>query len=153
MADRAEELVPRVIADIYELAGRLRRNAEALAQPLGQSQARWQVLSAASADRVTVPQLARRLGVARQNVQRVADILVADGQAVFEPNPDHKTSPHLLLTGAGRATLRQLTRNARAYYRELARSLSDSELLALSTSLRTFRTALELRENAHPRRP
>ena len=147
MNEHAEQFVPLIIADIYELASLLRRNAEALARPLGHSQARWQVLSAASIGDMTVPQLARRLGVARQNVQRTADVLVADGQARFEPNPDHKTSPHLVLTASGRATLRQLTRHARAYYREVAHGLSDPDLVALRDSLQTFRNALERREN------
>ena len=138
---------PLVIADVYELAGRLRRNADRLTAPLGQSQARWQVLSAASGGKHTVPQLARRLGVARQNVQRVADLLVGERLAAFEDNPDHKTSPYLVLTEAGRATLQQLMDNARTYYRELASSLSNDDLASLRASLRTFLRALDRREN------
>src|SRR5579871_6068191 len=92
----AAALVPLIIADIYQLAGQLRRNADAITRPIGQSQARWQVLSAASAEPKTVPQIARRLGIARQNVQRIADLLIAEKLAALSPNPDHKTSPHLV---------------------------------------------------------
>ncbi len=98
----AKTAIPLIVADIYELAGRLRDDGEAIARTVGQTQARWQVMSAASADPRTVPQIARRLGVSRQNVQRIADLLVAENWASFEPNPDHKGSPYLVLNARGR---------------------------------------------------
>jgi DNA-binding MarR family transcriptional regulator len=139
-------LLPLIVADIYQLGGQLRRNADALTRPIGQTQARWQVLSAASAAPRTVPQIARRLGIARQNVQRVADMLVDEGLAALSPNPDHKTSPHLVLTEAGRATLEKLTANGRAYHRELAEELSATGLAALHDGLRRFCDALDRRD-------
>jgi DNA-binding MarR family transcriptional regulator len=149
MPKHADQLVPLIIADVYQLAGQLRRNAEALSQRVGQSQVRWQLLSAASAGRHSVPQLARRLGAARQNVQRVADLLVGEGLAIFEANPDHKRSPQLVLTDSGRATLRELTKNARSYYRALANEFSDQELTTLWATLRTLHDALQRLENHH----
>ena len=77
----AQTLVPLIVADIYEIAGRFRDQGEAIARTVGQTQARWQVLSAASGRPHTVPQIARVLGVTRQNVQRIADLLVEEGAA------------------------------------------------------------------------
>jgi DNA-binding MarR family transcriptional regulator len=151
--DTTVALLPLIIADIYQLAGQLRRNADAVVRPTGQTQARWQVLSAASAEPKTVPQIARRLGIARQNVQRVADLLIAEGLATLSPNPDHKTSPHLVLTEAGRVTLAQLMSNARSYYRVLAEELSAAELTALRRGLRRFCDALDQREADLPDEP
>jgi DNA-binding MarR family transcriptional regulator len=142
----ASALLPLIIADIYQLAGQLRRNADAIARPIGQTQARWQVLSAASAEPKTVPQIARRLGVARQNVQRVADMLIDEGLAVLAPNPDHRTSPHLILTEAGRATFERLMSQGRAYHRELAEELSAADVAALRRDLRMFCDALDRRD-------
>ncbi len=82
-----------LVADVYELAGLLRRSGEAIAAREGQTQARWQFLSVISGDALTVPQAARRLGVTRQAVQRVANELVDDGLAELVANPDHRTSP------------------------------------------------------------
>jgi len=144
--DRNAATVPLIIADIYQLAGQLRRNAEARARPLGQSQARWQVLSAASAEPKTIPQIARRLGVARQNVQRIADLLVAEGLASSSPNPDHQTSPHLLLTESGRDALARLTRSAQSYYREIAAALSPAEIAVLRRNLRALCAAVDGRQ-------
>ena len=135
-------LVPLIIADLYELAGAFRRNGEGLARGLGQTQARWQVLSAASGAALTVPQLARRLGVTRQNVQRIADLLVADGLARFAGNPDHRTSPHLVLTDAGQKALVALARSARGMHETLALRLKSVPLAALRRDLGKLRAAL-----------
>jgi DNA-binding MarR family transcriptional regulator len=145
--DEAAALIPLIIADIYQLAGQLRRNADAIAGTIGQTQARWQVLSAASAEPKTVPQIARRLGIARQNVQRVADLLIDEGLAMLSPNPDHKTSPFLVLTEAGRSAFTQLMTHGRSYHRELADEL-DVDLTALRRGLRRFCAALD-RRDAH----
>lgn len=141
-ATTPQALVPIIVADIYELAGRLREYGEAIAGTIGQTQARWQVMSAASAEPRTVPQIARILGVTRQNVQRIADMLVADGSAAYQDNPDHRTSPHLVLTGRGRAALDRLSKAASGYHARLARKLQPSEVVALQRGLRRLLEAL-----------
>jgi DNA-binding MarR family transcriptional regulator len=141
-ATRSQALVPIMVADVYELAGRFRDYGEAIANTVGQTQARWQVLSAASADPHTVPQIARVLGVTRQNVQRIADLLVAEGSAAYQDNPDHRASPHLVLTRRGRATLETLTKAASGYHARLARKLSSSDVVALQRGLRRLLDAL-----------
>jgi DNA-binding MarR family transcriptional regulator len=139
----SQALVPIVIADVYELAGRFREYGEAIAQTVGQTQARWQVMSAASAEPHTVPQIARVLGVTRQNVQRIADLLVAEGSAEYRDNPDHRASPHLILTKRGRAAFEQLMKAASGYHARLARKLSSSDVVSLQRGLRRLLEALE----------
>ena len=68
-----------LIADVYELEGTSRRTSESIAAMAGQTTARWHVLSVLSTAPATVATVARRLGLARQSVQRVADGLLADG--------------------------------------------------------------------------
>lgn len=135
-------LIPLMIADIYQLAGRLRDHGEAIAATVGQTQARWQVLSAASGAPQTVPQIARVLGVTRQNVQRIADLLVGEGAAEYRGNPDHRASPHLILTRRGRADFEQLMKAAAGYHARLARKLSPSDLASLQRGLRRLLDAL-----------
>jgi DNA-binding MarR family transcriptional regulator len=139
---KTADIIPLLIADIYELAGQFRAWGETVAAAAGQSQARWQVLSAASGAALTVPQIARRLGVTRQAVQRVADLLVADGLARLTDNPDHKTSPHLLLTEEGRGVLDRLTQGARGGHETLAAMLHGFDLAALHRDLRTLLVTL-----------
>jgi DNA-binding MarR family transcriptional regulator len=129
-------LMPLIIADIFELAGRFRDNGEAIARTVGQTQARWQVMSAASAEPRTVPQIARRLGVSRQNVQRIADLLVAEDWAAFAPNPDHRASPYLVLSKRGQAALARLTKAAGAYHAQLVRGLAGTDIKSIHRLLR-----------------
>lgn len=136
MNGEPKTLLPLIVADIFELAGRFRDDGEAISNTVGQTQARWQVMSAASADPHTVPQIARRLGVSRQNVQRIADLLVTDGSAIFQSNPDHKSSPYLVLTRRGQAALADITRAAAASHARIARRLGGTDLAPLHRSLR-----------------
>lgn len=146
---KPQALLPLIVADVYEIAGRFRANGETIACSIGQTQARWQVLSAASADPRTVPQIARRLGVSRQNVQRIADQLVAEHWASFHANPDHRGSPHLVLTRRGRAALDQLTRIAESYHAKLARKLSTADMKLIQRGLRLLIAAAASLDSNH----
>ena len=152
-ATNPQALVPIIVADIYELAGRLRGNGETIAQTVGQTQARWQVMSAAASDRPhTVPQIARALGVTRQNVQRIADLLVAEGAAEYRDNPDHRASPHLALTRRGAAALDRLTKAAGGYHARIARTLSSADVVSLQRGLRRLIEALDSIDPVTPER-
>jgi DNA-binding MarR family transcriptional regulator len=141
--NKPAETLPLIVADIYELAGRLRARGDKNAASLGQTQARWQVLSAASGAPVSVPRIARRLGITRQAVQRIADLLVGEGLAQYASNPDHKASPHLVLTKTGRDALARLTRLGRAGHDELAAKLPATDLTVLHRDLRAVLAALK----------
>ncbi len=145
-------VLPLMIADIYELAGRFRESGEAIARTVGQTQARWQVLSAASGAPRTVPQIARRLGVSRQNVQRIADLLVSEHCAAFEPNPDHRRSPYVVLSKRGRDALNQLTARADVYHERLARNLTGHDVSTIHRGLRLLVDATEDHATPNPKR-
>ena len=135
-----------LIADVFEAAGALRRLGEQTAAAEGLTQARWQVLSVASEDPLTVPQAARRLGVSRQNVQRVANDLVSFRLASYEPNPDHRGSPLLTLTPHGRESLARVTARAEQLHRTLFAAIPDEEIHATRTSLRRLLAELDRHE-------
>lgn len=125
----AAERFALMVADVYELAGELGRCGERLAARAGQTGARWKVLSAAAAGGGhTVAQLSRRLGLARQSVQRVADALEDEGLLRYEENPDHRRAPLVALTSRGEATLRQLSAAAAQWENPLAARLKRGEL-------------------------
>ncbi|MFI8278193.1 MarR family winged helix-turn-helix transcriptional regulator [Streptomyces sp. NPDC085929] len=131
----AEELA-LLVADVFEAAGALRRAGEALAAAEGQSQARWQLMSVVSEDSRPVARAARRLGVARQGVQRIANELVRDGLAEFRDNPDHRTSPLLALTPTGRRALEAITVRADAAHRVMGEGFAQADLAAVRALLR-----------------
>lgn len=117
------EAIDALVADVLEAAGALRRHGDQQAAAVGQTQARWQVLSVLSGEPQTVPGAARRLGVSRQAVQRVADLLRKDDLIQLSPNPAHASSPLLSLTASGRSALAALTEQNRTWNRLAMRSL------------------------------
>ncbi|MEV7676032.1 MULTISPECIES: MarR family winged helix-turn-helix transcriptional regulator [unclassified Streptomyces] len=141
-----------LIADVYEAAGALRRLGEETAGAEGLTQARWQVLSVVSEEPLTAPQAARRLGVSRQNVQRVAHDLVALGLADLAVNPDHRSSPLLTPTPAGKDALARVTARAEERHRSLFADLPDEEIRATRASLRRLLAALDEQEGTSGRR-
>ncbi|MEV6583226.1 MarR family winged helix-turn-helix transcriptional regulator [Streptomyces sp. NPDC051582] len=125
-----------LVADVYETAGLLRRSGEAIAATEGQTQARWQVMSVVCEDSLTVARAARRLGIARQGVQRVANDLVRENLAVFQPNPDHRGSPLLTLTAEGQRVLGTITTRAAEVHRALTADIPVDEIVRARTLLR-----------------
>ncbi len=138
-----EDTVAAIIADVFQLAGALRRWGDGVAAKSGQTQARWQVLSAASPANRTVPQIARRLGISRQGVQRVADLLVEEGRARYVWNRDHQSSPLLRLATRGKDRLDKMNRAASAMHKELAGGLHADDLQAAAVVLRKFSVQIE----------
>jgi DNA-binding MarR family transcriptional regulator len=132
----------RLVADVYELAGVLRRDGEQIAKLAGQTQARWQVMSVASAGQFSVAMIARRLGITRQSVQRVADEIVTEQLASFEPNPDHQRSPLLILTPAGQTTLDTINHASREHHLQQATLLGEDGITELRRLLGRYRDAV-----------
>ncbi|MFD5514744.1 MarR family winged helix-turn-helix transcriptional regulator [Streptomyces sp. NPDC127066] len=135
-----------LVADVYEAAGALRRSGEAIAAAEGQTQARWQVLGAVSDEPLSVARAARRLGITRQGVQRVANDLARDGLADFRPNPDHRSSPLLGLTPRGRRVLAGITDRAAAAHRVLSADISSADIVAARDLLRRVTEQVRQRE-------
>lgn len=90
---------------IFRLNGLLLRNGERITHALGQSSARWQVLGRAGAEAQTVAQMARDMGQARQSVQRVADLLAAEGLTTYRSHPRDGRTKLVTITSAGRDVL------------------------------------------------
>ncbi|MDA0179518.1 MarR family transcriptional regulator [Solirubrobacter phytolaccae] len=133
----------QLYAELFEAAGVGRRVGETIAGTAGQTQARWQTLwILGSGGTLTVPQVSRRLGVSRQNIQRLADQLQQEGLVALEPNPDHKTSPLLALTTEGRQALERINLAAEASHLEILEQFPASDVAALRALLRRFTAAM-----------
>lgn len=90
---------------VIRLAGHLQTEGDELAKPAGQTSARWQVLAAADHAPMSVADAARALGLARQGVQRLADLLESEGLIIYRDNPAHQRAKLMELTEAGKVTL------------------------------------------------
>lgn len=125
-----------LVADVYELAGVLRRHGEEIAGQVGQTQARWQLLSVLSEGAWTVPRVAERLGISRQAVQRVADDLHADGLLRYVDNPGRRRSPLVELTETGHATLTDISKAARSWQRSVTSGLDGATITRTTADIR-----------------
>jgi DNA-binding MarR family transcriptional regulator len=97
-----------LVVTVFQLDGALAAAGDALAQPAGQTSARWRVLAAVEHSPMSVAQIARAWRLARQSVQRVADLLERDGLVTYEDNPAHLRAKLVQLTPAGRSTLARI---------------------------------------------
>ena len=120
---------------VVRLIRNLTAAGEALARPAGQTLARWLVLEAVQDQPATVAQIARDMHLARQGVQRLADVLVRDGLAVYEPNPAHRRAKLLRLTAEGRSALRTVQAAQRAWADALGAELGETDLRQASAIL------------------
>ena len=101
--------VRELVLAVFEANGQLVDTGNRLAQPLGLTAAWWQVLGALGYSPVPLPvaHIARNMGLSRQAVQRVVDLLHTRGLVTLEPNPHHQRAKLVVLTEAGRVALRR----------------------------------------------
>jgi DNA-binding MarR family transcriptional regulator len=124
-----------LVIQIFQLNGVLTAAGDAMAKPAGQSTARWQVLAAAEYAPMTVAQIARALRLTRQSVQRVADILVDEGLAIYEDNPGHRRAKLLRLTEEGERVLRLIQGAQRIWADDVGAAVGEEDLRQASSVL------------------
>src|SRR5262245_32168901 len=139
------EVATRVILAAFRANGLLLGAGDGLTAELGLTAARWQVLGAvALAGRpLTVPQIGRRMGLTRQAVHATVGRLVADGLLALGPNADHRRSPLVTLTPAGREASRVLERRQAAWVNRLAAGLERQDLATTGRVLEELCRRLE----------
>jgi DNA-binding MarR family transcriptional regulator len=94
---------------------------------------------------VTVPQIGRSLGHARQVIQRAANVLVGRGLLETRDNPAHKRAAFLVATEAGRKIKLGFDAAGRAVAETLAGGMDLATVLATHDGLRQLRRAVDRR--------
>ncbi|MEG8276537.1 MarR family winged helix-turn-helix transcriptional regulator [Streptomyces sp. AHA2] len=128
MSRQRQELLSRSALGVFRLNGQFLAVAEELARPAGLTAARWQVLGAVLGEPLPVSGVARAMGVTRQSVQRVADLLVERGLAEYRPNPAHRRAKLLAPTEEGRAAVARIDPGHAAFADRLAEAFGEAEL-------------------------
>ena len=117
-----------LIIPVIRLEALFSRAGEAIAATGGQTLARWLTLEMVAGQPATVAQVARRLGLTRQSVQRIADLLEKDGLTRYVDNPAHQTSKLVRITARGRQTLRAIQTAQRAWANSLGARIGEANL-------------------------
>jgi DNA-binding MarR family transcriptional regulator len=132
-----------LLGQVVGLTRRFTTAGEALAKPTGQTLARWLVLETIQDRPATVAEIARTLHLARQGVQRLADLLVRDGLAAYEDNPAHRRAKLLRLTPLGHTALRTIQTAQAAWADALGAELGQADLQQASIVLDRVLQALQ----------
>ncbi|MER7691697.1 helix-turn-helix domain-containing protein [Streptomyces sp. NPDC097610] len=125
MSRERQNLLSRAALGVFRLNGQFLSVADELARPAGLTAAWWQVLGAVLPEPLPVAGIARVMGITRQSVQRVADLLVGKGLAEYLPNPAHRRAKLLSPTAAGRAAVAAIGPGHASLADRLARALGE----------------------------
>ncbi|MFE0107289.1 MarR family winged helix-turn-helix transcriptional regulator [Streptomyces sp. NPDC059009] len=122
-----QDLLSSTALGVFRLNGQFLALSEQLAAPAGLTAAWWQVLGAVLREPLPVAGIARVMGITRQSVQRVADLLVRDGLAEYAENPAHRRAKLLRPTEAGRAAVAKIGPGHAEFATRLAKELGDED--------------------------
>jgi DNA-binding MarR family transcriptional regulator len=137
-----EDPVNDLVLTIFWLNGFFLDAADRLTAGSGLTTARWQVLGAVLHEPLTVAAIARDMGLARQSVQRTANLLVEEGLCEFVPNPAHRRARLLSGTDHGLETLRRLGPRAIAWSKRVRESVGDGVIDTARVSVKELMSAL-----------
>jgi DNA-binding MarR family transcriptional regulator len=138
-----QDLLSRSALGVFRLNGQFLAVAEELARPAGLTAAWWQVLGAVLGEPLPVSGIARAMGITRQSVQRIADLLVERGLAEYRPNPAHRRAKLLAPTGEGRAAIARIDPGHAAFADRLAEAFGETELAEAVRVLERLSKVLE----------
>ena len=139
------EKATELILATFRVNGLLLAAGDLLTAGHGLTSARWQVLGAiAYAQRpLTVPQIARRMGLTRQTVHTTINRLLTDGMVTLVPNQDHQRSQLVRLTELGQASYQAIDHKQAAWVNRLTAGLTRSDLDTAARVLAELGTRLE----------
>lgn len=125
-----------LVVSIFRLNSLLVAVGNEIARPVGQTSARWSVLASAYSQSQTVSQIARRMGLTRQSVQRTVDLLVEEGFATLEDNNQHKRAKLIKLTNRGRKAMEAIAEEQQNWANRWSKKLNERDLTLTLENLR-----------------
>ncbi|MEU1364586.1 MarR family winged helix-turn-helix transcriptional regulator [Streptomyces sp. NPDC005803] len=143
MSHADQDRLSRTALGVFHLNGRFLAVADKLAAPAGLTAAWWQVLGAVISEPLPVAGIARSMGITRQAVQRIADLLVDKGLAQYAPNPAHRRAKLLRPTQEGRTAMSRIGPGHAAFAARLARELGDEGFTETVRVLERLSRAME----------
>lgn len=142
----AGALLTDVVLTTFRLNARLMEAAQELGAHGGLTASWWQVLGGVLDQPRSVAGVARRMGMTRQGVQRVADLLVERGLAEYRPNPDHRRAKLLACTEAGYWAIRQISLVQHPWANRIGAEVGAEQLRSAVETMRRLAGILEAAE-------
>ncbi|WP_312880444.1 MarR family winged helix-turn-helix transcriptional regulator [Paenibacillus phytorum] len=145
--DKPEDHLSRFSLSIFHINGLLMRSGDIITRSIDQSSARWQVLGRVGYKPQTVAMIARDMGHARQSVQRVADVLVNEGLAIYKDHQTDRRTKLVELTPKGAEVLGAIYEQYAEWNRHLITKLAPEQLDKIADALENVGRILEKEVN------
>jgi len=91
----------------------------------------------------SVAEISRETDYARQSVQRLADVLVADGLATYAPDPADRRRQIITLTAKGSAVLADLEADFDRWSKRLVQALGKESVIKTIEDLHQLKRVLD----------
>jgi len=139
------EALTDLVLETFRLNGEMLDAGNRLTKPHGLTSARWQVMGAIdlAGQPLTVAQIARRMGLARQGVQRIVNDLQSIGMVVLQDNLDHKRAPLVSISTDGNLAIEAVNKAQIAWINQLSEGLSERPIRQALKILRAVRERSE----------
>ena len=130
-------LLSELVVQIFRVNGALTAWGDRFAAESGLTTARWQVLGAISMAKEpsTSPQIAERMGITRQGVQKQLNLLRDEGLVMSVENPARKRSPRYSLTEPGEQKLAEIRKRWRQQVQQWSGSYQHESVIAALETL------------------
>jgi DNA-binding MarR family transcriptional regulator len=143
-------LLTEVIVTTFRLNRSLLDVAEGLAADGEITAAWWQVIGGILDEPRTIPEIGRRMGMTRQAVQRVADLLVARGLAEYRPNPNHRRANLLACTKTGYWAIRRIALAQHPWANRIGAEVGAFGLRQTLKTMQRILSSLEADDRSQP---
>ena len=125
---KSGSIFTELILETFRLNGTLIEAGDKLISDLDLTSARWQVLGSLVDGPITVAEIGRRMGLSRQNVQRIANRLKQDGFVDTSTNPAHRRAKLYFLTDQGMESIAEITRRQEKWANHLSKDIEITKL-------------------------
>lgn len=142
-ANTSSALFSELVLEIFRANGQLLAVGDRLTADLGLTSARWQVIGAIAGDAIPVAQIAHKMGLKRQSVQRLVNVLAEEGIVEFRHNPHHQRAKLVQLTDVGHQKLEQISQIQNEWADSVADGLEIQQLNDAIHLLQQIRTRLQ----------
>lgn len=133
-----------LILEIFRANGALLTAGNNIAKTYGLTSARWQIMGAIDLEGrpLTVSQIARRMGLARQGVQRIVNELQSQDLLIANDNIDHKKAKLFMLTSHGQQILNKIDEAQTQWVNQLSQDFDAAQIPQAISVLETMCRAL-----------
>jgi DNA-binding MarR family transcriptional regulator len=130
-------MLTALILEVFRLNGALIAVGNRLTEPMGLTSARWQVMGAIDLNDgpLTVSRIGRRMGLARQGVQRIVNELIPLGFLELRDNPDHRRAKLVAITKKGADVFSEIKAVQVDWSNDLSAGLSKHKIRGALTLL------------------